>query len=56
MRRGSLDGEGEIAAAGGKIEEGRGLPPGDDGGRAGAPEEVEAAGKEMVGEIVPARD
>jgi hypothetical protein len=36
-RGGALDGEGEIAAAGGEIEEGGGMPGGYDGGGAGAP-------------------
>ena len=55
-RGGALDGEGEIAAAGGEIEEGGGLPGADQGGGACAPEEVEAAGEEMVCEVVPSRD
>jgi len=53
--RGALDGEGEIAAAGGKIEEGGGSPAGDDGGGARAPQKIETAGEEMVCEIVPSR-
>jgi hypothetical protein len=32
------------------------MPKGDDGGGAAAPEEVEAAGKEMIGQVVPSRD
>jgi hypothetical protein len=55
-RGSALDGEGEIAAAGGQIKERRGIPPGDDGGGSGAPEKVEAAGEEMIGQIVSPRD
>jgi len=55
-RGGALDGQGEVAAAGGQIKKGGGMPLRDDGGGAGAPEEVEAAGEEMIGEIVSSRD
>ena len=54
--RGALDGESEVAAAGGRVQEGPGFPGGDYGGGAGAPEEIEAAGEEMVCEIVSSRD
>jgi hypothetical protein len=52
----ALDGESEIAAAGGEIKNGAWLPSSDEGGGAGAPEEIESAGKQMVGEVVPSRD
>jgi len=53
---GALNGQGEVAAASGQIEKGGGIPLGDDGGGAGAPEEVKAAGEEMIGEVVSSRD
>ena len=56
VRAGALDGKGEVAAAGGEIEEGGGAPGGDDRGGAAAPKEVEAAGEEVIGEIVPSCD
>lgn len=52
----ALNGEGKIATAGGEIEDGAGIPAGDDGGGACAPEEIEAAGQKMIGEIVSSRD
>jgi hypothetical protein len=56
LRACALDGEGEIAAAGGEIKDSGGIPRGDDGRGAAAPEKVEAAGKEVIGEVVPASD
>jgi hypothetical protein len=56
MRAGALDGEGEVAAAGGQIQKRGGAPCGNESGGAAAPEEVEAAREKMVGEVVAARD
>jgi len=56
VRAGALNGEGEIAAAGGQIQKSRGTPGGGDGGGAAAPKEVETAGEEMIGAVVPSRD
>jgi hypothetical protein len=55
-RAGALDGKGEVAAAGGQIQKSGGAPCGNESGGAAAPEEVETAGKKMVGEVVPSRD
>ena len=54
-RRGALDGQREIAAAGGEVQKRGGIPPGDDVSRTGPPKEIEPAGEEMIGEVVLSR-
>ena len=53
---GALDGEGEVAAAGGEVKQGGGMPGGDERGGAATPEEIEAAREKVVGEVVPSGD
>ena len=56
LRKFFLQGEGEVTAAGGEVEDGAGLPWRDETHGAGAPEEVEATGEKMVGEVVARGD
>lgn len=53
---GALDGKGEVTAAGGKVEKRGGAPGGGDRGGAAAPEIIETAREEMIGEVVSSGD
>lgn len=55
-RAGALEGEGEVAAAGGQVKDAGGVSGRDDLGGAFAPEDVESQAQEMVGEVVALGD